>query len=363
MSKFWNKKTNELLPYVAGEQPKDGVKVIKLNTNENPYPPSPKCRGILDNIDIAELRLYPNTDSQIVRESVANKFGEYGIKAENVFVGNGSDEVLAICWQSFFEEKNYTDKKVLVPSISYSFYPVYSQLYDVETEKIPLKDDFTIDAGDYVGRDNCGIAIANPNAPTSIALSLADVEKIVKGNPDSVVLIDEAYAAFKNEYETAVTLVNKYPNLIVVKTLSKAYGLAGIRVGYAVGNKELIDGMMRVRDSFNSYPVDRIAQKLAAAAIDDDAYYQECRMKIINTREWAVKELKELGFTVCESSANFVFAKPSWIKAGELYAKLKERGILVRFFDKPVIGDYLRITIGTDEEMKGLISAIKEERA
>ncbi|MBO7451981.1 MAG: histidinol-phosphate transaminase [Clostridiales bacterium] len=359
MSNFWNKKTNELLPYVAGEQPKDGVKVIKLNTNENPFPPSPTCRAVLDDLDIAELRLYPNTDSQIVRESVANKFKDY-IKPENVFVGNGSDEVLAICWQAFFEEEKNTDKKVLVPEISYSFYPVYSQLYDVAIEKIPLKDDFSIDPADYIGKENAGIAIANPNAPTSVALSLSEVEEIVKNNPDRVVLIDEAYAAFKDEYETAITLVNKYPNLIVVKTLSKAYGLAGIRVGYAVGSKELIDGMMRVRDSFNSYPVDRIAQKLAKAAIDDDDYYEMNRVKIIKTRERISKILRDMGFTIPESSANFIFAKPCKVSAEELYLKLKEMGILVRYFNKPKINEYLRITIGTDEEMDSLIEAVKE---
>ena len=362
MSKFWNKKTNELLPYVAGEQPKDGVKVIKLNTNENPFPPSPKCGAVLREFDEAELRLYPNTDSQIVRKSVANKFRDY-ITEENVFVGNGSDEVLAICWQAFFEEEKNTDKKVLVPNISYSFYPVYSQLYDVAIEKVPLKEDFSIDINDYIGKDNCGIAIANPNAPTSIALDLDDIEKIVEANPDRVVLIDEAYAAFKNDYETAITLVNKYDNLIVVKTLSKAYGLAGLRVGYAVGSKELIDGMMRVRDSFNSYPVDRIAQKLAAAAIDDDDYYEANRCKIIRTRDRITNELREIGFDVLDSSANFLFAKPNFISAEELYTKLKEKGILVRFFNKPLIKDYLRITVGTDDEMDQLMAAIKEVKS
>lgn len=361
MSKFWNKKTQELLPYVAGEQPKDGVKVIKLNTNENPFMPSPKCEEILKNFDISELRLYPNTDSQIVREAVGRKYSDY-ISAKNVFVGNGSDEVLALCWQAFFEEFSKTDLKVLTPNISYSFYPVYSQLYDVALDRIALNDDFTINIDDYCGRENAGIAIANPNAPTSIAISLDDIEKILKANPDKVVIIDEAYAAFKNPFETAITLVPKYNNLVVVQTMSKAYGLAGLRVGYAVANEELIDGLMRVRDSFNSYPVDRIAQKLAAAAIDDDEYYEMNRLKLINTREWSVNKLRELGFEVCDSSANFVFAKPNFTDAESLYKRLKEKGILVRYFSKKGISEYLRITIGTDEEMEALMKAIEEEK-
>lgn len=359
MSKYWNKKTNELVPYVAGEQPKDGVKVIKLNTNEYPYSPSPACAKVLKEYDINDLRLYPNTDAQIVKEAVANKFKDY-IKPSNVFVGNGSDEVLALCWQAFYEEKYNSDKKVLVPEISYSFYPVYSQLYDVEIEKVPLKEDFSIDPSDYIGRENGGIAIANPNAPTSIALDLNDIEKILKANPEKVVLIDEAYAAFKDEYQTAITLVNKYPNLVVVKTLSKAYGLAGLRVGYAVASEELIEGLLRVRDSFNSYPVDRLAQKVAAAAIDDNDYFEENRGKIITTREKITSELREMGFTVCDSSANFIFAKPGNLKAGEVYEKLKAMGILVRYFNKPKICDYLRITIGTAEEMAELVKAMKE---
>lgn len=360
MSKFWNKKTQELLPYVAGEQPKDGVKVIKLNTNENPFSPSPKCEEILKNFDISELRLYPNTDSQIVRESVARKYSDY-IEAKNVFVGNGSDEVLALCWQAFFEEAINTVYSVLTPNISYSFYPVYSQLYDVSLNRIPLNSDFTINIKDYCETPNAGIAIANPNAPTSIAISLDEIETILKANPDKVVIIDEAYAAFKNPFQTAITLVPKYKNLVVVQTMSKAYGLAGLRVGYAVANEELIDGLMRVRDSFNSYPVDRIAQKLAAAAIDDDDYYEKNRLKLIETREWSTKELRGIGFEVLESSANFIFAKPNFMSAADLYAKLKEKGILVRYFNKPDISEYLRITIGTDEEMEALVAAIKEE--
>lgn len=357
MSTFWNQKTNALEPYVAGEQPKDGQKVIKLNTNENPYPPSPKCEEILKNFDISELRLYPNTDAQIVKEAVAKK---NGVKPQNVFVGNGSDEVLAICWQAFFENENNTDLKVLAPEISYSFYPVYSQNYSVKINQIPLKKDFTIDVEPFTKTPNCGIAIANPNAPTSIYLPLSEIEKILKANPESVVIIDEAYAAFKEDYESAVSLIGKYKNLVVVQTTSKAYGLAGLRVGWAIADEELIEGLLRNRDSFNSYPVDRLAQKLAAAAVNDDDYYEMNRIKLIRTRERFTEEIKALGFEVCDSSANFVFAKPSKTTAADLYAKLKEMGILVRYFNKPIISEYLRITIGTDEEMDALVKAIKE---
>lgn len=359
MSIYWNKKTNEIAPYVAGEQPKDGQKVVKLNTNENPYSPSPDCEKVLREFDINELRLYPDTDSTIVREAVASVTG---LKKENVFVGNGSDEVLALCWQAFFEKEYNTPKSVLAPEISYSFYPVYSQAYDTRLKRIPLSADFKIDPLDYCNEENCGIAIANPNAPTSIAMKLADIEIILKANPKQVVIIDEAYAAFKTKYESAVELVNKYPNLIVVQTLSKAYGLAGLRVGIAIGNTELIEGLLKVRDSFNSYPVDRLAQKVAAAALLDVENYENNRKALICTREKASEELKAMGFVVPESSANFVFVKPpEAITAECLYKKLREKGILVRYFNKPLINEYLRISIGTQQEMDLLIAAIREE--
>ena len=241
MSKFWNKKTNEIEAYVAGEQPKTDCKLVKLNTNENPYSPSKECEKVLKEFDIQELRLYPDTDSTIVRDAVAKITG---LERGNVFVGNGSDEVLAICWQAFFEKKYNTNLGVLVPEVSYSFYPVYAQNYDTRLIKIPLGEDLSIDPDDFCVRENCGVAIANPNAPTSIAMPIADIERILQANPDSVVIIDEAYAAFKTKYESAAELVNKYPNLVVVQTLSKSYGLAGLRVGYAVASKELIEGMI-----------------------------------------------------------------------------------------------------------------------
>lgn len=361
MSKFWNKKTQEITPYVAGEQPKNMNRLIKLNTNENPYGPSPKAAKVLKDFNPDDLRLYPDTNSTLVREAVASIYKDFGITAENVFVGNGSDEVLAICWQTFFERESICNKKVLSPNISYSFYPVYSEMYEVGLEAIPLNENFMINIEDYIGKDSCGIAIANPNAPTSISMtSLENIERILKANSDKVVIIDEAYIAFTKNPLTAVELVKKYKNLVVVQTMSKAYGLAGARVGYAVADEELIEGMRRIRDSFNSYPVDRIAEKMASEALLDQEYYNQTRNAIINTRERFVSEISEIGFKVLPSSANFIFAKPDFMDAGSLYQKLREKGIIVRYFNKKIIGDYLRITIGTDADMDECIEAMKE---
>ena len=256
MSKYWNKLINDIEPYVAGEQPKPGQKVIKLNTNENPYPPSPKVKEALEKFDLSTLRLYPDTNSTDVIKAAA-KFD--GVSEANIFCGNGSDEVLAICFQTFFEKKALTGLPVLMPDYSYSFYPVFSEFYDIRRQTIPLKEDFRLDPDDYIGVPNCGIVFANPNAPTSRAIAVEDCARIAKANPDSVVIVDEAYVAFENEYESAVSLINEYKNVCVVRTLSKAFSLAGIRLGYAVGSEELIEGLKRARDSFNSYPVDRLA--------------------------------------------------------------------------------------------------------
>ena len=246
---FFSKKANNILPYIPGEQPKDG-EYIKLNTNENPYSPSENVKSAIENIDYNKLRLYPDPESSELRRIYANVLG---VKAENIFVGNGSDEVLATAFQTFFMEK----EKILMPDITYSFYPVYSDLYNVQTKTIPLKEDYTIDINDYMIENN-GIIIANPNAPTSIALSKEEIEQIVKKNEDRVVIIDEAYVDFGGE--TVVSLIKKYKNLLVVKTLSKSYSLAGLRVGFAIGDKELINGMNKIKNSFNSYPIDMIAQ-------------------------------------------------------------------------------------------------------
>lgn len=361
MSIFWNQKINSIEPYQAGEQPKDGQKVIKLNTNENPYAPSPKCQEALANFDLSTLRLYPDTSSTIVREAVA-KVDD--VKPANVFVGNGSDEVLAMCWQTFYEKKYNSEKPVLTPEISYSFYPVYADYYDVAIKKVPLREGFTVDADDYCNTPNCGIAIANPNAPTSKVISLDDIRKICEANPDSVVIIDEAYAAFTEPFVTAAPLIKEYKNLVVVRTMSKSYGLAGLRLGYAIADEELIEGLLRARDSYNSYPADRLAQAVAAAALLDRENFEKNRKALIATRDYTTKELRELGFTLPDSSSNFVFAKPPVeIKAECLYQNLKAQGILVRYFNKPMINEYLRISIGTDEEMKAFIEAVRKEVA
>ncbi|MCQ2503483.1 MAG: histidinol-phosphate transaminase [Saccharofermentans sp.] len=357
MSKYWNKLINDIEPYVAGEQPKPGQKVIKLNTNENPYAPSPKVKEALADFDLSTLRLYPDTNSTDVIRAAA-KFD--GVGEENIFCGNGSDEVLAICFQTFFEKKALTGLPVLMPEFSYSFYPVFSEFYDIRRKAIPLKEDFRLDPDDYIGVPNCGIVFANPNAPTTRAIAVADCARIAAANPDSVVIVDEAYVAFEEKYETAVSLIKEYKNVCVVRTLSKAFSLAGIRLGYAVADAELIEGLKRARDSFNSYPVDRLAQKVAEAALLDVDYYEETRKKIIGTRGRVEAELKKLGFTMPPSSSNFLFAKPP-MDCGTLYQNLRSKGILVRYFNKPVLCDYLRITIGTDEEMDELLDAIRQE--
>ncbi len=359
MSEFWNKKINEIEPYVAGEQPKKGEKVIKLNTNENPFPPTPMARVILRTYDIADLRLYPNTNSQEFIEAVADK---EGVSPKQVFAGNGSDEVLALCFQTFFEKESISALPVLTPEFSYSFYPVFSRFYDVRIIKVPLKEDLRLDADDYIGIPNCGIVIANPNAPTSRSISVEDIKKICKGSPDSVVIIDEAYAEFSDPYETAVSILPECPNLVVVRTCSKSYSLAGLRIGYAIASEELIEGLNRAKDSFNSYPVDRLAQTIAAAAIRDEAYHKKCIAGIIETRNYTSEELKKLGFSLPKSSANFVFAKPpKEIDAETLYKNLRSKGILVRYFKTSGINDRLRITIGSREEMEKFIAAVKEE--
>lgn len=359
MSKYWNKTINETTPYVAGEQPKAGEKVIKLNTNENPFPPSPAVNKAIAEFDTSTLRLYPDTNATPIVNAVAEV---ENVKPSQVFVGNGSDEVLALCFQTFFEKSCNTELSVLTPEFSYSFYPVYEEFYGIRPKKIPLREDFRLEPSDYIGVPNCGIAIANPNAPTSRAVSLDDVARICEANPDSVVLIDEAYAYFEDDFETAVSLLPRFPNLCVVRTTSKSYSLAGLRIGYAIASEELIEGLLRARDSFNSYPIDRLAQAIGAAAIRDTEYHKKCREELIRTRRFTVDELTKLGFTMPESSANFVFAKPpKCIDAETLYKNLKAKGILVRYFKTPGINDHLRISIGTQDEMEQFVRSVKEE--
>jgi histidinol-phosphate aminotransferase len=349
MSKFWSQVVRELEPYVPGEQPQiDGL--IKLNTNESPYPPSPKVIDVINHDAIDRLRLYPDPNSKKLKNTIANY---YAVDAEQIFVGNGSDEVLGLLFMAFFQQ----DKPLLFPDISYSFYPVYCKLFGIDAQTIPLRDDYTINFADYPS-SNGGIIFPNPNAPTAIGKPLAEIELLLQKNTESVVVVDEAYVDFGAE--TAIKLVDKYPNVLVVPTLSKSRSLAGMRVGFAVGHKDLIDALDRVKNSFNSYPLDRLAEAATVVAFEDDAYFKTCRDKIIATREWTVSELQKLGFNILPSQANFVFAEPVGKNADEVAQYLRDHKILVRYFNKPRINQFLRITIGTDEQMQAMITALKD---
>ncbi|OZY84252.1 histidinol-phosphate transaminase [Cellvibrio mixtus] len=349
MSTFWSPVVRELEPYVPGEQPQiDGL--IKLNTNESPYPPSPKVIDVINHDTIDRLRLYPDPNSKKLKNTIAHY---YGVTAEQVFVGNGSDEVLALLFMAFFQQ----GKPLLFPDISYSFYPVYCKLFGIDYQTIPLCEDYTINFADYA-QANGGIIFPNPNAPTAIGKPLAEIEALLQQNTESVVVVDEAYVDFGAQ--TAIALVDKYPNLLVVQTLSKSRSLAGMRVGLAIGHRDLIDALDRVKNSFNSYPLDRIAEAAAIVAFEDETYFSRCRDQIIATRDWTTAELEKLGFKVLPSQANFVFAEPLGKNAADLAQHLRDHKILVRYFNKPRISQFLRITIGTDEQMQALIEALKK---
>jgi len=347
---FLTQHVQKLHSYVAGLQPRD-TGWVKLNTNENPYPPTPKIAEALDNMDLTKLRLYPPGDGGKLREAIA---GNLGLTTENIFCGNGSDEVLALAFQAFFSEK----KPVFTPDISYGFYPVWSGMYNVGAEFVPLKEDFTIDPADYTGGK--GVVIANPNAPTGIAVGLDIIEKILKQNPGGVVLVDEAYIDF-SDIPSAVELLPKYENLLVVRTFSKSHSLAGMRVGYAIGQPHLIDGLMIVKESFNSYPLDIVAQTTAAIAISDKDYLKTTCEKVIATRRRTIEALEEMGYAVLPAQGNFIFMDVSSRQEGAkgLYNHLLESKILARYWDKPRINNLLRVTIGTDEEMEKFILCVK----
>lgn len=347
MSRFWSPIVHDLEPYVPGEQPKI-ANLIKLNTNENPYGPSPK---VLEAIRLAtddSLRLYPDPNATKLKEAIADY---HQIATNQVFVGNGSDEVLAHVFHAFFQHKS----PLLFPDITYSFYPVYCQLYQINYQTIPLTNTFEINVEDYF-RENGGIILANPNAPTSRLLTLTKVEKLLQKNIDSVVVIDEAYIDFGGE--TAITLVDKYPNLLVTQTLSKSRSLAGLRIGFAVGHPDLIAGLVRIKDSFNSYPLDNLAIAAGVVAFEDQTYFEQTRQQVINNREWVINELKALDFRVLPSSANFVFATHPNHDALELSRGLRKEGVIVRHFNKDRIEQYLRITIGTVEENQQLLTVM-----
>lgn len=343
MSRFWSSVVHNLSPYVPGEQPKrDGL--IKLNTNENPYPPSPRVRDAVA-AAMDRLHLYPDPRASRLREAIAAR---YDVTPEEVFVGNGSDEVLAHTFQALLKH----DDPLLFPDVTYSFYPVYCRLYGVRYEEVPLDAGMRVQIADY--RRPCGaIVLANPNAPTGIALPRETIEALVAEHPDQVVVIDEAYVDFGAE--SAVPLVARYDNLLVIQTLSKSRALAGLRVGFAIGQRPLIEALERVKDSFNSYPLDSLAIAGAVASIEDDAWFQETRARIMASRETLTRALSEMGFEVLPSLANFVFARHARRPAAQLAAELRERGVLVRYFSGPRTADFLRITVGTDEQCRRLI--------
>jgi len=349
MSKFWSPIVATLKPYVAGEQPRI-ADLVKLNTNENPYGPSPKAIAAMQAAVSDSLRLYPDPSALGLRQAIA---GIYGVVAEEVFVGNGSDEVLAHAFVALLKH----EKPLLYPDITYSFYPTYCRLFGIEAVEVPLQQDYTIEIADY--RQACGaIILPNPNAPTGTGLPHSVIERLVAEHPDQPVVVDEAYIDFGGE--SAVPLTRKYDNLLVVHTLSKSRSLAGLRVGYAIGQRPLIDALERVKDSFNSYPLDRVAQAGATAAIEDVAWFDETRAKVIEVRERVSAALRQRGFEVLPSQANFVFTRHPAHPGGDLAKALRERAILVRHFAKPRLSDFLRITIGTPAECDRLIAALDE---
>jgi histidinol-phosphate aminotransferase len=347
MSRFWSAFVHNLEPYVPGEQPKL-ANLVKLNTNENPYGPSPKVLEAIHQENCDRLRLYPDPTSHELKQAIADY---YKVNTANVFVGNGSDEVLGHIFHALFQHA----PPLLFPDITYSFYPVYCQLYKIDYQTVPLTAEFQVDVADYL-RDNGGIILPNPNAPTGCLLSLDEIERLLQSNTDSVVVIDEAYIDFGGE--TAIPLTQRYPNLLVTQTMSKSRSLAGMRIGFAVGHPELIEALVRVKDSFNSYPLDRLAEAAGVAAIRDRAYFRETCDKVIESRNKVTAGLQELGFEVLPSAANFVFARHPDYDAAELAAGLRKEGLIVRHFNKRRIDQFLRITIGTPSENQHLLSVL-----
>ncbi len=345
----WKDNLIKIEPYVAGEQP-NKTDFIKLNANENPYPPAPGVIRAIEQFRGGSLKKYPDANAKPLAEALAKRFG---LKAGNVFLGNGSDDVLALCFRAFFN----SDKPVIYPDITYSFYPVWCDMLRIPYETIPVDESFNIDPADYK-RPNGGVVIANPNAPTSIGRGLEFMREILDANPDSVVIADEAYVDFGAQ--SALPLIEKYDNLLVVQTFSKSRSMAGMRIGYALGNEVLIKYLNDVKYSFNSYTMNRTSIELGVAALEDQAYFEKTVRKIQETREWTAEELKKLGFSFHPSKANFIFARHARVHAKEIFAALREAHIYVRYFNKPRIDDYLRITIGTQEEMEKFVAFLRE---
>lgn len=347
--KFWSRHIMDVEPYVPGEQPKD-KRYVKLNTNENPYPPSPKVMEAIRKADLTELRRYPDPDCADLRQALA---AFHGLAPEQVFVGNGSDEVLAFSHMAFMDENT----QAVFPDITYSFYPVYGAFFGNHCRIVPVGEDFTIPLSALM-KDDGTVILTNPNAPTGIGLPLSEVRRVLEGNPNHVVILDEAYVDFG--CESAVSLISEFDNLLVIQTCSKSRSLAGMRIGFAFGQAHLIAALEAVKNSVNSYTLDRLALLAAQAAVEDREYLDDTCRAIAKTREKTVGKLREMGFAVLPSQANFVFASHPRVPAAELFQKLRDRGVLVRYFNKPRIDNFLRITIGTDAEMDVLTDTLRE---
>lgn len=349
MSREWTKNLRNIEPYVPGEQSKD-KDIVKINANENPYPPSPKAAEVLKSFDTNKLRFYPSANSTKLKEAIAKY---YKVDVSNVFVGNGSDDVLAVAFQSFFN----SEKPIVYPDLTYSFYPVWCSLFGIKYKNYPVGDDFRINPEDYKEK-NGGVVIPNPNAPTSLGEGLDFVEKILDYNQDSVVIIDEAYVDFGGT--SSIPLIDKYENLLVTGTFSKSRSLAGLRIGFAIGSKALIDVMEAVKNSYNSYTVDSLSIEMGAASIEDDEYFKSTCKKVIKTRERVTLELEKLGFDVLDSQTNFIFATHNKHNMKSLFEYLKTQKVFIRYFSLPRIENYVRITIGTNEEMDIFLEKTKE---
>ena len=349
MSREWTKNLRNIEPYVPGEQSKD-KDIVKINANENPYPPSPKAIEILKSFDTNKLRFYPSANSTKLKEAIAKY---YKVDVSNVFVGNGSDDVLAVAFQSFFN----SEKPIVYPDLTYSFYPVWCSLFGIKYKNYPVGDNFRINPEDYKEK-NGGVVIPNPNAPTSLGEGLDFVEKILNYNQDSVVIIDEAYVDFGGT--SSIPLIDKYENLLVTGTFSKSRSLAGLRIGFAIGSKALIDVMEAVKNSYNSYTVDSLSIEMGAASIEDDEYFKSTCKKVIKTRERVTLELEKLGFDVLDSQTNFIFVTHNKHNMKSLFEYLKTQKVFIRYFSLPRIENYVRITIGTNEEMDIFLEKTKE---
>jgi len=348
MSRYWSDLVSKITPYVPGEQPRTSG-LTKLNTNENPYPPSPAVVEAIHSTNAAQIALYPDPESIALRQALADR---WQVKLDQVFVGNGSDEVLAFAFNALLKH----DRPIYIPDITYSFYPVWSQLFDIECKTVPVTASYAIDV-DAFPRDCGGVILSNPNAPTGMLLDLDSIRRLLERCCDAVVIIDEAYIDFGGK--SCIGLIEAFDNLLVVQTMSKSRSLAGLRVGMAAGSPDLIEGLQRIKNSFNSYPLDVLAQRGALAALEDTTYFDECLEKIIDSRTFLTQRLQALGFDVLPSSANFVFVSHAAVRASTLFEALRQNNILVRYFDRPRIDNHLRITVGTQDECERIIQALE----